>query len=61
MEFNFEDLNYIAIIVAVVAGQAFGELWFSPLLMANKWMEAIGSTKEEIEARPTRPAPSSSP
>lgn len=57
MEFNFEDLNYIAIVVAVVAGQAFGALWYSPLLMANPWMEAIGTTKEEIEARPDKARP----
>ena len=52
MEWNWDDLNYIAIIVAVVAGQAFGALWFSPLAFANPWMAAIGTTKEEIEARP---------
>ena len=57
MEFNFDDLNYLAIIVAVVAGQAFGALWFSPVLFANRWMEAIGTTKEEIEARGDRARP----
>ena len=52
MEWNWDDLNYIAIIVAIVAGQAFGALWFSPVLLGNQWMAAIGTTKEEIEARP---------
>lgn len=52
MEWNWGDLNYIAIVVAVIAGQVFGALWFSPLLFANPWMDAIGTTKEEIMARP---------
>ena len=52
MDWNWGDLNYIAIIVSVIAGQVFGALWFSPLLFANAWMDAIGTTKEEIQARP---------
>jgi len=52
MEWNRDDLDYIAIIMTVVAGQAFGALWFSPILPGNQWMDAIGTAKEEITARP---------
>ncbi|MDA1258957.1 MAG: DUF1761 domain-containing protein [Chloroflexi bacterium] len=52
MEWNWGDLNYIAIVVAIVVGQVFGGLLFSPVLLGNAWMKAIGTTKEEIMARP---------
>lgn len=50
----FSELNWWAILVAVVAGQAVGALWYSPLLFANAWMKAIGTTLEKLKANPSK-------
>jgi hypothetical protein len=42
------ELNWIAILVATVAGFMLGGLWFSPLLFANRWMAALDKPKEQL-------------
>jgi hypothetical protein len=42
------ELNWIAILVATVAGFLLGGLWFSPLLFSKRWMAALGKSKEEM-------------
>lgn len=42
------DLNWIAILVATVVGFALGGLWFSPVMFANRWMTALGKSKETL-------------
>ena len=44
---DFGDLNYLAIIVAVVFNQILGALWYSTL--ATPWMAETGMTQEDIE------------
>jgi hypothetical protein len=41
-------LNWITVLVATLVGFVLGGLWFSPLLFANKWMAALGKTKEQL-------------
>lgn len=41
------DLNWIAIILAVVANMVIGAAWYG--LFANPWMAGIGKTREEIQ------------
>ena len=49
MEMNeaFQNLNWLAIIVAAVSSFVIGGLWFSPLMFVNKWMKEAGISKED--------------
>jgi hypothetical protein len=47
---DFAGVNYLAVIVAAIAGFAIGALWYS-FLFAKLWMEAIGITEAEIRER----------
>lgn len=44
---DFGDLNYLAILVAVVFNQLLGAFWYSTF--ANPWMAETGMTQEDIE------------
>lgn len=41
------DLNWIAVIVAIVAHQALGALWYGPLF-STKWLVAMGKTRDAV-------------
>jgi hypothetical protein len=43
-------VNYIAVILAAIAGFIVGAVWYS-VLFAKPWMAATGVTEAEIEAR----------
>lgn len=43
-------VNYMAVIVAALANFAFGALWYSPLLVANKWAKIIFKDQDFAEA-----------
>jgi hypothetical protein len=47
-------MSIIGILVAAIVAMALGALWYSPLLFGNKWMQAVGKTKETLggEAMP---------
>lgn len=42
------DVNWIAILLAVVASMALGMAWY--MGFAKQWMAALGKTEEEIKA-----------
>lgn len=42
------DINWLAVIVAVVAHQALGALWYG-VIFRDTWMRAMGMTPEKIE------------
>jgi hypothetical protein len=42
------DLNYLAVVVAALVPIVLGALWYSPLLFADRWMRAVGRTREEL-------------
>src|SRR2546428_7529092 len=46
----FSQFNLWAVLVASIAYFAIGAIWYSPALFSNKWMQAIGKTKEELKA-----------
>ncbi|MCO4291394.1 DUF1761 domain-containing protein [Solitalea sp. MAHUQ-68] len=49
MDLNFTDqVNYLAVIVASVLYFFLGAMWYSPMLFGNKWMAALGKTKEDL-------------
>lgn len=41
------DVNWIAVVVAALAGFAIGGIWYGPV-MGKKWMGAVGLTEEQI-------------
>jgi Protein of unknown function (DUF1761) len=47
---NFAGINYLAVIIAAVAGFGVGALWYS-VLFVKPWMEAMGMTGADIQAR----------
>lgn len=42
-------INYLAVLVAAVAGMILGALWFSPLLFGNLWVKLNGMTAAQLE------------
>ena len=48
---SFEDLNWLAILVATAAAFALGGLWYGPLF-GKAWLRAIGKSEEELEPSP---------
>lgn len=42
----FQNLNWLAIIVAALSAFALGGLWYSPLLFVKRWMNESGITQE---------------
>ena len=41
---TFAGINYVAVMVATIAGFAFGALWYG--LLARQWMAAVGLTEQ---------------
>ena len=48
----FDDLNWLAVIVAAVAYFALGGLWYSNVLFGRQWREATGVQMSEGGAPP---------
>ena len=44
----FAGINYLAILIAAVAGFAFGAVYY--MTLSRPWLAAIGKTKEELAA-----------
>jgi len=44
------DVNWLAVIVATIAGFAVGAVWYTSL--GKQWMAAIGKTREQLDAGP---------
>jgi hypothetical protein len=45
----FAGMNYLAIVIAAVAGWLVGALWYG--VLAKPWIAALGLTMEEFKAR----------
>jgi hypothetical protein len=41
-------VHWIAVLVATLVGFLLGGLWFSPALFSNRWMAALGKSKEQL-------------
>lgn len=44
------DVNWLAVVVAAVAHQALGALWYG-LLFRTAWLRAMGMSPEEVQAQ----------
>ena len=47
------QLNWLAVIVAALLYFALGALWYSPVLFARPWMNAIGWDRSPDEPQPS--------
>jgi len=47
----FQNLNYIAIVIAMIAGVAVGFIWYAPWAFGRIWMKEKGLTKESMAAK----------
>lgn len=44
MSIDFGEINYLAVVAAVILNMAAGALWYSPILWAKPWMALTGHT-----------------
>jgi len=44
------DVNWLAVIVATIAGFAVGAAWY--MTLGNQWMAALGKTREQLASGP---------
>jgi hypothetical protein len=51
----FAGINYLAIVIAAVAGFAWGAAYYTTL--SKQWLAAVGKTKEEMSAGGRSPVP----
>lgn len=49
MQNAFQNLNWLAIVVAGVSAFILGGLWYSPLMFARRWMKETGITEESTK------------
>jgi len=49
MQNAFQNLNWLAIIVAAVSAFILGGLWYSPLMFVKRWMKETGITQESTK------------
>ena len=43
---TFAGINYLAVIIATIAGFGFGAIWYG--VLSQQWLIAVGKTKEEL-------------
>jgi hypothetical protein len=49
MQNAFQNLNWLAIVVAAVSVFVLGGLWYSPLMFVKRWMKETGITEESTK------------
>ena len=49
--FDYEGLNYLAILVVTIAGFLLGGVWYGPLF-AKAWMAEVGKTEADLKGGP---------
>jgi hypothetical protein len=47
MQHAFQNLNWLAIVVAAISAFVLGGLWYSPLMFVKRWMKEIGITPDQ--------------
>lgn len=46
---NLFDVNWIAVVLAALAGFLVGGIWYGPI-MGKRWMGAVGLTEDQIKS-----------
>lgn len=47
-EWDFGNVEWIGVIVAIIANMAFGMIWYNKRAMGTMWMEDVGMNEEKI-------------
>jgi hypothetical protein len=47
-EWDWAGLDWIAIVVALLANMAFGMIWYNKRTMGSMWMEDVGMDEDKI-------------
>jgi hypothetical protein len=45
------DMNWLAVVVAVVVSQVLGFLWYGMSVFGKPWMKAVGKTEKQLKAQ----------
>lgn len=51
LSIDFGGINWLAVVAATIFAMAFGMVYYMPFAVGNAWLEALGTTVEEINAR----------
>ena len=51
MQNAFQNLNWLAVLVAAVSAFMLGGLWYSPLMFVKRWMKETGITEDSTKNR----------
>lgn len=51
LSIDFGAINWLAVVAATIFAMAFGMLYYMPFAVGNAWMDALGITVEDINAR----------
>jgi dipeptide/tripeptide permease len=43
------QINWLAVLLAFLAGMAIGFVWYMPAVLGNRWMAAIGKTEDDLK------------
>ena len=49
MDIDLGDINYLAVLVAIIINMAGGAAWYG--ILGKPWMAELGTTKEQIQER----------
>ena len=49
---NDLDIQWLAVLVGAGVAMALGAMWYSPVLFADRWLRAIGKTREDLGEGP---------
>ncbi|WP_342372961.1 DUF1761 domain-containing protein [Propioniciclava soli] len=49
---NIPEINYWAVLAAVIASMVVGFVFYHPKVMGNRWMAAVGHTDASVSAGP---------
>jgi len=48
---TLRDINYVAVLLAVVSSFAVGMIWYSPKVFGKKWMKETGLKQKDVEKK----------
>ena len=46
---DFSSINWLAVVLCLVASMVIGGVWFSPKMFFNVWWKAVGKTDKDME------------
>ncbi len=50
LTFHLDQVNWLAVVVATVAGFALGSLWYSTMLFGKPWMKLVGIKPKDMKS-----------